>query len=158
MLDCKGKRPDQYDQSGQFKESLTTIWDYARDGNVRKLKESIDTGRFAADQATLYQQMTPMHIAVKNLQLEVIKCLLYDYNIDPRAYPNSSGKTPLDLSSTLQPPSKNKSSAETIRAHVSGLLNKLHTCTKLPNVNMEVRKERQLERKRQISELINLKA
>ena len=55
MKDCKGKRPADYDQSGQFKENLMTVWDYAKEGNVRKLKQSIESGRFEPDQPTLFQ-------------------------------------------------------------------------------------------------------
>ena len=86
--------------------------------------------------------MTPLHIAVKYLQLDIISTLLYDFGIDPSQNPNCQGKTPLDLCSTLLPPLSSKSSAETIRSHVSGLLNKIHTSTKLPNVNLEVKQRR----------------
>jgi hypothetical protein len=44
--DSKGKKPGEYDQSSQFTELLSTVWDHAKEGNVRKLKMSIDSGRF----------------------------------------------------------------------------------------------------------------
>jgi ankyrin repeat protein len=78
-----------------------TVWDYAKEGNVRKMKQMIDSGRFSADQGTLYLKMTPLHIAVKHLQLDVIKTLLYDYGVDPSHSRNSQGKTALDLCETL---------------------------------------------------------
>jgi len=59
---------------------------------------------------------------VKDLQLESIKTLIYDYqaSID---IPNSSGKSPLDLAkTTVKPPKGSKASADAIREHVAGFL------------------------------------
>jgi len=40
---------------------------------------------------------------------------------------------------------------------VQGLLNKLHTSTKLPNVNLEVKRRKQDEKRKMLEELIHLK-
>jgi hypothetical protein len=47
--DTKGKKPADYDQSSQFAEYFNTVWDYAKEGNIRKLKLSLDSGRFEVD-------------------------------------------------------------------------------------------------------------
>lgn len=72
------------------------MWDYAREGNVRKLKMSIDSGRYSAEQQTHWLKNTPLHIAVRSLQLEIVKSLLYDYQVDV-SVKNSLEKSALDV-------------------------------------------------------------
>ena len=79
MKDAKGKKPDQYDKSSQYTELFSTSWDHAKEGNVRKLKACLDQGRFEVDQQTPYLKNTALHIAVKSLQLDVVKTLIYEY-------------------------------------------------------------------------------
>ena len=77
-----------------------TIWDYARDGNIRKLKQCIDSGRFSADHQTTLLKLTPLHFAVRALQMTSVKTLIYDYQADVNL-PNANGKSPLDLARTV---------------------------------------------------------
>ena len=81
--DTKGKKPADYDQSSQFAEYFNTVWDYAKEGNIRKLKLSLDSGRFEVDEQTMLLKNTPLHVAVRFQQLETIKTLIYDYQADP---------------------------------------------------------------------------
>lgn len=148
MKDYKGKRPQEYDQANQYGENFLTVWDYARDGNVRKLKQCIDTGRFTRDQQTTFLQQTPLHFAVRAIQMEVMKTLIYDYRANPNV-PNVQGKSALDLANTtLQPPKGSKATAEAIREHVAGFLMRKHVILKLPGDTLlkEVRKEEKQKR------------
>ena len=81
--DTKGKKPADYDQSSQFAEYFNTVWDYAKEGNIRKLKLSLDSGRFEVDEQTMLLKNTPLYVAVRFQQLETIKTLIYDYQADP---------------------------------------------------------------------------
>lgn len=81
--DTKGKKPADYDQSSQFAEYFNTVWDYAKEGNIRKLKLSLDSGRFEVDEQTMLLKNTPLHVAVRFQQLETIKTLIYDYQANP---------------------------------------------------------------------------
>ena len=81
--DTKGKKPADYDQSSQFAEYFNTVWDYAKEGNIRKLKLSLDSGRFEVDEQTMLLKNTPLHVAVRFQQLETIRNLIYDYQANP---------------------------------------------------------------------------
>lgn len=65
--DSKGKTPADIDNAGQFTELFNTVWDYAKEGNLKKLRQVIDSGRFGANDQTLWSKNTPLHIAVRNL-------------------------------------------------------------------------------------------
>lgn len=92
---------------------------------------------------------TPLHLAVKSLQLDIIKLLVFDYQASPTIQ-NAQGKTALDLAQTLMPPKGNKASPETLREHVIGLLTKQHSSTKLPSGNTELKKARELEKLKRV--------
>lgn len=114
MEDCKKKKPAEYDQQGQFTEIMSTVWDYAREGNIRKLKQCIDLGRFEADQQTQWLRNTPLHLAVSNLKLEVIKVLVNEYGLNPNVTFNAMQKTPLHIASQLTVPKGSTATAEAI--------------------------------------------
>ena len=85
---------------------------------------------------------TLLHVAVRFQQLETIKTLVYDYQADPTVV-NSQGKSAFDIAQSLTAPKGSATSSEDIRSHVMGLLNKLHTSTKLPG-NTSIKKEKEV--------------
>lgn len=94
--DAKKKTPQQYDQANSMAECFNTVWDYAKEGNLRKLRFVLDSAKFKVDDQTNWLKNTPLHIAVRNQQLEVIKMLIYDYSADI-ALLNTAGKTPVTM-------------------------------------------------------------
>ncbi|TNV86076.1 hypothetical protein FGO68_gene9698 [Halteria grandinella] len=154
MEDSKKKRPAEYGE--QYTELMSTVWDYARDGNVRKLRQCIELGRFEADQQTQWMKNTPLHIAVKGIKLEIIKVLVHDYSLNPNITFNSLQKTPLHLAGQLTPPKGSTATPEAIQSHVKGLLLKLHSSTKLPTDTL-AKQERQKLKQLKLNELKRLK-
>lgn len=142
--DTKGKKPLEYDQSLQFAEYFNTVWDYAKEGNVRKLTLVLDSGRFEVNEQTMRLKNTPLHVAVCSQQLEIIKTLVYDYQADP-VIVNAQGKSAFDMAKAITAPKGSATSSEDIKSHVMGLLNKLHTSTKLPG-NTSIKKEKEINK------------
>ena len=145
--DSKKKTPQQYDQSGSYTESFQTVWDYAKEGNLRKLRSCIEAQRFQPDDQTKWLKNTPLHIAVKNQQLEIVKCLVYDYGSDP-SVENNQGKTPMALAQSIKD--------EATRNTIVGLLKKLHATTKVEK-NLEAKREREKIRKKNVEEIERLR-
>ncbi|CDW79967.1 ankyrin repeat [Stylonychia lemnae] len=145
--DSKKKTPQNYDQSSSMTECFNTIWDYAKEGNLRKLKLSIDSGKFEVNEQTPWRKDTPLHVAVRVQQLEVIKCLIYDYDADINIQ-NNLGKSPIQMANALKD--------EPTQIAITGLLNKLHTSTKVIK-NLQARREKEEDRLRQIEEINRLR-
>jgi len=143
QCDTKKKTPQQYDQSGSYAESFQTVWDYAKEGNLRKLRLCIETGKFTPSDQTPWLKNTPLHLAVRNQQLDVIKCLVFDYEADPQLE-NSAGKSALALAQAIKD--------EATRNTIVGLLNKIHTTTKIEK-NLDAKREREAIRCRNREEI-----
>lgn len=54
-----------------------------------------DAVRFPVDFPTPWMKNTPLHIAVKNKEIKIIKALVWDLNANPEAK-NGNDKTPID--------------------------------------------------------------
>ena len=120
-------------------EMFMTGWDYAKEGNVRKVKLMVDSGKVKVNEQTMYLKNTMLHVAVKSKQLEVIKSLIYDYNADV-TLENASGKTPITLAMS-------DVKDEATRSTIMGLLNRVHTSTKVEK-NLQLKREREERRAR----------
>eukprot|EP00347_Sterkiella_histriomuscorum_P016183 403354171 len=145
--DAKKKTPQQYDQSSSLTECFSTVWDYAKEGNLRKLKFILDTGKFQANDQTPWNKNTALHIAVRGQQLEIIKSLIYDYNADI-TIENALGKTVSILAQQIKD--------EALQQTILGLLNKLHSSTKVPR-GLDAKREKLKERKEQTEEVNRLR-
>jgi len=152
QADCKQQTPAQYDGQGSF--SFRTIWDYARDGDLAKLKQCIQVGKYQANEQTQWLKNTPLHIALKNFQLEVVKCLIFDFAVEQ--LPNGQGKTPADIVKTLPLPRGTTTTLEAMRQHLLGLLAKVHSSTTLPTHTTKKQK-RQEEITRRKEEYLRIK-
>lgn len=86
----------------------------------------------AVDKASFWLGNTCLHVATKSQQLEVVNLLVNTYKAETEIK-NRSGKTALSLAQTL----KDKNITTTL----SGLLNKIHTSTKVVR-NGEIKLER----------------
>ena len=93
--DIKERLPKEFDITGRLTESYFHIWDYAKLGNLEKLKTLVITKEYSINEQTPKKKLSSLHIAVMHKQLNYIKLLVMmgaELNIK-----NSSGLTPLDL-------------------------------------------------------------
>lgn len=92
--DIKQRRPKDFDITGKFAECFTHIWDFAKEGNEYKLRDMIEKRRFSINEATPKHKLTPLHCAVENRQLMVIKALM-ELGANPHLR-NDEGLSPID--------------------------------------------------------------
>mmetsp|Transcript_21310 Transcript_21310/g.32988 ORF Transcript_21310/g.32988 Transcript_21310/m.32988 type:complete len:207 (+) Transcript_21310:710-1330(+) len=100
--DSKGKTPEQYDFSSQFKDVLVTLWDIVKTGNVERLKQIMmkggktapPPGKYFPDTLTPWLKNSPLHAAVKAKQLEVVRFLVFDLDASVEL-PNKKDFTPM---------------------------------------------------------------
>mmetsp|Transcript_8290 Transcript_8290/g.16342 ORF Transcript_8290/g.16342 Transcript_8290/m.16342 type:complete len:957 (+) Transcript_8290:6396-9266(+) len=93
--DIKQRKPKDFDITGKFADSFYHIWDFAREGNEIRLRDLITKGRYKVNEATPKMKMTPLHIAVENKQLMIIKILM-ELGADPQMR-NEEGLSSIDL-------------------------------------------------------------
>ena len=85
--DAKGKTPQAYDDSSQFTQCFTTIYDCCGAGSTVLLKQVLDqmdvkAGVLPKHQKTCWLGNTALHVAVKHCQLEIIRQLVNTYKVD----------------------------------------------------------------------------
>ena len=111
------------------------------------MRALLDSGKVSVSEATPFLKNTPLHLAVRGQQLETIKCLIYDYDADP-TIENALGKNSLMLANGLRD--------EPVKNVMMGLLNRIHTSTKVVR-NMDARKEKEELRIRNKEEIQRLR-
>jgi ankyrin repeat protein len=90
--DTKGRTPMMYDDKANFKDVFVTIWDSAKAGNVERLTQLGSK----MDETTAWTKNTPLHIAVKNIQIKAVKTLVWDLKANTKAL-NANESTPIDF-------------------------------------------------------------
>ena len=94
--DIKGKTPIDLDRTKSFENELYTIWDSAKDNNIKILNILLNELKYYdINEQTKFKGNTALHIAVKNRADKVVLFLILngaDKNIK-----NKEGYTPLEI-------------------------------------------------------------
>ena len=94
--DIKGKTPIDYDRTKSFENELYTIWDSAKDNNIKMLNILInELEYYEINQQTKFKKNTALHIAVKNRADKVVLFLIL--NGAYKNIKNKDGFTPLEI-------------------------------------------------------------
>lgn len=102
QLDIQQRRPKDLDVSNKLEKYFYHVWDYAKLGDLIRLERVLASNKFSVDQATRLKQATPLHVAVENKQLHIIRALIA-LGANPELK-NSIDKTPLDLAVEMNNP------------------------------------------------------
>lgn len=111
-LDCKMKTPQQYDDSNLFGNLFLSLFDCIKLGDFINLKKNF--AQQTQTRQTHWLGDSPLHVAVKQKQLEAIQWLI-SQNESP-VQPNRAGKTPQDFCGKIKD--------EPMRRCIEGLLSK----------------------------------
>ena len=100
------------------------------------------------DETTAWNKNTPLHIAVKNVQIKAVKTLVWDLKANTKAE-NTNGNTPIDFCNKFV---KDESTNSTIM----GLLKKMSQNTKVIK-NLDAKRAKDAKKKAEDQEIQKLK-